>query len=302
MNDKKIERIISSKELISKNDVDILDTKSLGSNKFCHYTTISNLDKIFQSGKIWASKITTTNDLSEKERYNENGNNKFLLCFCNSKSENIPMWYLYSGINGKGCRIEWTHTKMRKFIKSICKVHPVYDGKIQENITMNINEQFTIDYGWVYYIKCNKNGNEIKYRGKKYILNNDISDFTNNNYYIKSTEWNYEKEFRIVLTVKGKNINCEKLAIDIEISDVLLRLAPEFKNTDQLFNYEGVKKYFKTMIKNSELLISMNLIKKGLNGIIEYINELNCEDLERLRKEIDSSLNKERERNEHKTG
>ena len=59
------------------------------------------------------------NDLHEVELHNDEKDNIFVQCFCNSPNEKIPMWYLYGGITGKGASIGFTPGVMQAYIKSI---------------------------------------------------------------------------------------------------------------------------------------------------------------------------------------
>lgn len=76
---------------------DFLEEKKLTHRKYCHYSSINIVNKILENQFFILSESQSVNDRKES-----NENNEFFLCFSATDSENIPMWYLYGGIDGKG--------------------------------------------------------------------------------------------------------------------------------------------------------------------------------------------------------
>ena len=80
-----------------------------------------------KSGYFFASNLAIMNDKNEKELHPNNSESVHALCFCNSNTEKIPMWYLYGGITGKGCALGVTPAKMRDWIRMIKEVYVVVE-------------------------------------------------------------------------------------------------------------------------------------------------------------------------------
>ena len=84
--------------------IDFVTEKELKHTYYCHYSSISKVDNILSSECMWLSPLDRFNDLKESESAGSNPN-LFGLCFSAMFSENLPMWYLYGGLTGKGARI-----------------------------------------------------------------------------------------------------------------------------------------------------------------------------------------------------
>ncbi len=72
------------------------------------------------------------NDQEEANRHLKDQERVFALCFCNSNTEKIPLWYLYSGLSGKGAALGFTAAKMMKWLESIQTVYGVKSRSISE--------------------------------------------------------------------------------------------------------------------------------------------------------------------------
>ena len=235
------------------------------------------------------------NDLDEAELHEKDKDLVHCLCFCNSNTEKIPMWYLYAGITGNGVSFGITPSVMLSFIKSIKSISTV-DGKT----ILRKGIDFDIDWGWVFYRK-KEDPSQVMYKRQWYSLN-DPDSFTDGNYYIKSYPWEYEKEFRIVIHNKT-SMKYKKLVVDITpiYDKIKIKLAPELTKTafkELLPSVDGFMEFLSTVPKTSELKIQMNLCKRNYNGFLDYIRrdlskginnrEVSVEDICRIIK--DSSL------------
>lgn len=260
---------ITSKELIEKNATRLPTRASEFSNSsFWYYTSLSTADLILKNKCIYVSSISEMNDLDEADLHVANKEFVHCLCFCNSNTEKIPMWYLYAGIAGKGVSIGITPSVMLSFIESIHSVVTT-DGKT----TLVKDRDFDIDWGWVYYRK-KENTAQVMYRRQWYSLT-DPQLFEYKNYYIKSYPWEYEKEFRIVFHNKT-SIPYKQLVVDISsiYEKIKVKLAPEL--SDSLFrellpSLVGFRDYLAAIPQKSDLKINMNLCKRNYRGFLEYI-------------------------------
>lgn len=206
------------------------------------------------------------NDESEKELHKSNSERVHALCFCNSNTEKIPMWYLYAGLAGQGVSIGFTPAVMRDFIKSIDSVIVVGSETILKK-----SIDFELQAKWVFY---RKNDNVIKYKGTFYeIPKSDAVAFAEDNYFIKDYPWEYEKEFRLIF-VNKTDVPVPRLAVkfsDSILSKLKIRLGPEMNKEDvqeKIFKDKGFKKYLFYKLLTSNLKIKMDLLNRNRKSIV----------------------------------
>ena len=273
---------ITAKELRGKNPPKVSENLEISSSyTFWNYTSIGNLNDILKSGYFFASNLAIMNDKNEKELHPNNSESVHALCFCNSNTEKIPMWYLYGGITGKGCALGVTPAKMRDWIRMIKEVYVVVeeDGekKPDPKQALSVEKDVSLECGWVFY---RKGKSEIFYKNKWHrIAEEDYDEFENDNFFIKDYPWEYEREFRILIKNKtGKNH--DRLAIKIPekiYPSLKLRLAPELtekKFQSEVKDLEGFQKFFiSSKAKESDLKISMDLLNRNKERIHEYAKE-----------------------------
>lgn len=252
------------------NNNKIEKSDDLGSSNFCHYTSANAANLIFKSGYFYASNMINSNDLNEQKLVNGNGKSIYTICFCNSDTEKIPLWYLYAGMFGNGVRLRLTKSKMKNFINGIKCIYPVDNGKVQDKIPLYRDKDFTLKFGQICYKK--RDGScIIKIKGKRYKLSHRIEDISEK-YFIKDYEWEYEKEFRLVFITKE---HYEKIAVPITISDFSVMFAPEIDDCKKNYwiEQEGFKKWQIEQLKLSELKINMNLLPKNYKSFLKYIEK-----------------------------
>lgn len=258
-----------------KNNVDITGkANGFSTSSFWHYSTADKLDSILAGDCFWINNLSGMNDKNEEKLHEEDKEKVFALCFCNTNSEKIPMWYLYSGICGDGMRMGLTPSTMLKFLSSIQIVHQVTDEKVDEE-EFYIGKDFEMQCGWVYYKKYNGCVNFKKYW---YTVSDYSENFESGNYFIKDYPWEYEKEFRIVFINKtDKKIN--RIAVKIP-NDVKMKLklgfAPEIEeeNKNEILSKPGFQKYFLTQVGHSDLNIKMDLLQRNKGVIVKNIDQI----------------------------
>ena len=266
---------ISANELKNMNPCVIPErAQGIFNKSFWYYTRLSTADLILDGKTFWVSNICDMNDLDELELHKREKEKIYALCFCNSESEKIPMWYLYSGIAGKGAALGLTPGSMLTFLRSLDEVTGVKeDGTRDEHL--RIGKDIELHFGWVYYQK-QQEPNHILYRNKWYGVS-DISSFKKGNYFIKNYPWEYEKEFRLVFINRTKT-TYKRLIVSIPDkldNKIKLRLAPELKTSELKKNKQ--LKYFskipETELMLSKLKIQMNLFNRNKESFAEYLNE-----------------------------
>ncbi len=276
--------------------IEILTGKN--TKKSCPFFLVSSLDGM--------------NDEHEKKMHSQESATVFALCFSNSAHESIPMWYLYSGITGKGACIRITPLKMDGLLKDLMQGEYVFGASVEngevkvEDKPLLLHKDYEIEYGWIYYV-----GNkEIIYRGDKHELEtgDDLESFKSQNYFVKDHEWNYEQEFRIVFRLlKGRDRTKqppEKLAVFFDKWKMVkgngglsLMLAPEGKDRDREA-FSKAAEFPHNKVSLSKLQVSMNLVSRNRKSIVEQFGEvihgLGQDQLTHIKRMIDDRLKEEK--------
>lgn len=228
---------------------------------YWHYTTRKNFTNIVKGEKtganyIYFSNLSKANDVLESYAHTINKKIHFL-SLSKSKFEILPMWSMYGGIDGNGIAIGFTPSKLLKWISSIQVAHPVIDGVVNEDIILRKGVDFEITRGDICYIyNSEKNRCFFKCDNTKYLIKNDTivnDDF----YFYKSIDWDYEKEYRIVI----KNISkktYEKVAI--KISSNILKCIKVINGPIVISDDEDWRQYLD--IKSSKIKNSNVYLKK----------------------------------------
>ncbi len=242
--------------------------KIKSNTKFCHFTSTDNARDIMNSETFYLSKYDNMNDLAEAALHSDEKNKVFVLCFSNSESLNIPAYYLYGGIDGKGCRIQFTDAKISEIIQNNSLY---YINKRLKPLKKEIPKtEYKVYCDWIYYISADgycehKKDGPKRYKSIDEALNELKTD--NKHYFVKNPIWKYENEFRIVV-VFNQDIEYDKIALKFHIKDsdkgVSISFGPETTENEYLalskeFCEYGVSKNKKT----TDYAISMNLVARN---------------------------------------
>lgn len=218
-------------------------------NKFipenlCYYLSVKSLPKIIKSGYFCVSNIKEMNDLDEGRGLSEEEKKKiFCLCLNAGKHENVPLWYLYSGIKGDGIRLEFTRSKIENLIEEIDTVYCCNeDFSLRKRKKPFKNKiDFDIEFDWI----CYKNTNGDKYFYKNKWVPDTSLGFFPKKYFVKDCAWRFENEFRIIFKFK-KDPKCIKIGIPNLvkiIKSISIRMAPEAdESTRTKLEEQGLKK------------------------------------------------------------
>ena len=263
-------KLINCRELLCKNQIDISGScANLGHSGFWYYTSIDTANLIFENNCFHVRNISVMNDLNEAELHKNDSKFVHALCFCNSNTEKIPMWYLYSGIDGKGASIGFTSSVMRSLILSIMTVETI-SGEV-----LHIGSDFEIEYGWIFYQK-HQSKSEVNYRRKWYRIS-DTKEFISGNFFVKDYPWEYEKEFRILIKNKT-GTPYERIIVNLPeglLDRLKLKFAPELDSnlfSSIISKYDGIQKYFVSKALFSNLAIKMDILGRNRDGLLSYIS------------------------------
>lgn len=265
--------MINCDELRNRNMISLENTKASGLNgDFWYYTSANTADLILRNKCFHVRNIKAMNDINEANIHKNDAEMIHALCFCNSSSEKIPMWYLYAGLTGQGISLGLTASKMVTFINSITSVQTVTDSPID----LIVGEDVEIQCGFIYYRKPTDH-TAIKYRNVWYKVT-DVDSFERGNNFIKDYPWEYEKEFRIVILNRtGKAYEKLKISIRDELIDQLkIKLAPELSEEDvfKILDMEGFKSYLSSKLLRSDLGIKMDLFNRNKEDAWKYITRV----------------------------
>jgi hypothetical protein len=106
------------KKLRRKDDLcEYIEKRNYNHGEYCHYTSLSVIDSILKNREFWLSCVNNFNDKKEVEGFENMGKKSYYsLCFATGVNENLSMWYLYSGLSGKGGRIRFKKSTALKEI------------------------------------------------------------------------------------------------------------------------------------------------------------------------------------------
>ena len=255
------------------------DKPGFSHTEYYHYTTLEKANSILDSKKLWLTPLSeSANDLVERETYKRIGRRCFSACFSTGTSENLPLWYLYSGVDGRGARIGFNKRCFRKLLNSAAFLLSEYDSKerklIGKPVPLN-QEDFKFVCRDILYIGSdskNKNAFRFKYNGETINNRSGLERdeiFQKYEKFIKGLIWFYEKETRIQVEIINEDllVDSKQYVVLLDLSDVLqdisIRLAPEFEEVtaDLIESYKGLKEWTLAQIQKSEFggQIKMNL-------------------------------------------
>ena len=211
--------------------VEFFDNDKLGFNhtEYYHYTSLERANNILDSKKLWLTPLSeSANDLVERETYKRIGRRCFSACFSTGTSENLPLWYLYLGVDGCGARIGFKKSCFRQLFNNAAFLLSEYDSKERKligELEPLKKEDLKFVCRDILYIGSdskNKNAFRFKYNGETInSLADSVRDEVFQEYarFIKGLIWFYEKETRIQVEI----IN-EDLLVDSKQYVVLLDL------------------------------------------------------------------------------
>ena len=250
------------------------NSKELTGSSFWQYTDYCGVKGILNSGGIWASRLTDTNDNDEIAFHKDQVDKIYVACFCNARSEQIPLWLLYSGMD-RGYALGITPSLMFDTLMKKRTIKGLIDRDNDDYVDLELGKDVEIQFGYAFY--KTKNDKTYKYRNRFYELNGNQPSFERNNFFIKKYPWEYEKEFRIVI-INKTDFDFEKMIIclnDDYLKKLRIKISPN-NNSTEIINYhkEILGNVKKENISSSDLSISMDLMKKNRNQIIKYLKDL----------------------------
>ena len=184
---------------------------------YFHYTTMCVLEKMLANGMLFLSRVSEMNDGKEAKTV---PGNVFGACFSSGGAESVAMWNTYGIPRKDAVRLCFDGRLMRKFLdgkfgdlkcQARNKDGDVIDDIPPEKVEMTMTDIVYATTGKKYFQYREKQCSVIDENGKA--LNLLGTRFAG---YVKMCGWSYEREIRLLLTLKrGYIIPCmEKISVD----------------------------------------------------------------------------------------
>ena len=268
---------------------------------YYHYTSLDNANRILESNSFRIFPVVGFNDEEDKKQYVNEQHKVFCLCFSTGVNENLPLWYLYSGISGKGARVGFTSSKIEKLIHdSIYTLHKLTykengRAELDENVLLTLKQGVSMEMEFrdMVYSRFDdkKNNWQLKYNNMtNYNFKKAEFEKFKNQYrgFNKGLIWFYEKETRLYIKLIGEATDLVqdstnavtaqyaiKMTFPAEIKkEIEIMLAPEIKDFSEL----DIQKYYsiidlKKKTSNVKLSYYKGGIKMNLCGRCDKINK-----------------------------
>lgn len=221
---------------------------------FYHYTKLYNIEKILSGKSFLLFNPGASNDCSEDSIKDKK--RKFMLSFSTGIHENIPMWYLYAGVDGKGGRLSFTKSHIRDIVHCATYSLIEVDGDkkpIDGGVSISLSpSDFKCTLQDIIYYEDSGNAVTLKYNtmtnnGK--VSQHEFEKFREkNDAFVKSLAWYYEKETRLLIELSDGALSLldsdKKYAVKLYFGDLKkvlksmrLLLAPEVREVSNLLLY-----------------------------------------------------------------
>lgn len=279
---------------------------------YFHYTSLTAVNKILESNRLRLSCVNKFNDLKERESITNNSN-KYALCFSTGVNENLPLWYLYSGISGKGARLKITKTQYKRMINDVTLYLTSYhEGNKVDEIKLE-EDDYHFVHRDVLYLKSDDNKVAAKYNTMTNynLTSEELKRYASSyNGFTKSIIWFYEKETRLLVELfeeglkrKSELINGDSYYVELDISNIRknihIDLAPEVL-IDEVVNNENFVfinefLYSTSKVQSSEYVgqVKMDLFKQNLSFIEgECLNSVDSDDERKVINEVFDRMRK----------
>lgn len=239
--------------------------------RYFHYTSLKALDAILETKEFIISNVKCFNDKKDSAQFGDENEQKrfFSLCFSRGTEENLPLWYMYSGVNGKGGRLCFTYNKIQKLISDKLDNGELrfslweydYDNhkKINKECDLQNDSNCRIKLHDVLYSRIEEKDNKKQARLKfNTMTNNGVIDAEqlekykdNNCGFNKGLIWFYEKEERLLIEINdetAKELDSNKqYAVICKLGDIIkhakITTAPEITGKDELKKYLNISKF-----------------------------------------------------------
>lgn len=275
-----------------------LDGREFDHGGYFHYTKLEIADSILRNSEFWLSNVSGFNDTIDSGQFGEGEQPYFSLCFSTGLSENLPLWYLYSGIDGHGARIQVSKTWVRDLIRHgtfhLCGIK---DNKAEQIMPLTIQESMELAFRDVIYAQPRGNYYALKYNTMTnyQIPKSEFKQYMKNNIgFCKGLIWYYEKETRLLVHLLGEadaewrrliqSTPTENLKVTLSFDDALFRrikltLAPNIA-PDEIGSYIADKDGIQQLMRATTPVLASQYagtVKLGLCDNCKFKKASFCE-------------------------
>lgn len=268
-----------------------LDGNEYRHTNYYHYTNLQVIESILKNNEFWLSCVNRFNDKKDRKQFGDLKKQRefYSACFSTGVSENLPLWYLYSGTEGNGGRIRFTPSVAKNLVNTCTyTLHEYKNNKIGKSLlTLKNGISMNIMFKDVLYYRNYDGKVSLKYNtmtNYKFLSSKEIEE--NFNYFLKGLIWFYEKETRLIVQLKGEALKIVNGDAEIEYKVVLhfddkiknqfsIDFAPEITQIEEITNNEQYSNIKKKFLQSSKVKLS------NYNGEIEMRI---CDDCEHKKK------------------
>lgn len=163
----------------------------------CHYTKLSAITSILNSGYWYFSNPEKMNDLFEFKKFKDKSAWKriFFASFMAEQGESVAMWSMYAQPWEEGVKVSIPIEAFKEWVESIKEVYPIV-AKAKKGTPFPITEA-PISIVRVAYADIDSSVMCIKCAEKENKTFGDPYCYPSLAGYIKDTAWDYEKEIRL---------------------------------------------------------------------------------------------------------
>lgn len=189
---------------------DYLTGREYEHSDYCHYTSLKVINSILGNRTFWLSNVSGFNDTVDSDQF-DNPQLYYSLCFSTGVNENLPLWYMYSGMKGDGGRLRFTKAQTKRLVNNgqyaLYECHKNTDGSKtlgRKVMDLEKNKDMILYFKDILYVK--REGEEGQVSLKYNTMTNynlPQGEFKNyvarNKGFIKGLIWYYEKETRLLV-------------------------------------------------------------------------------------------------------
>ena len=270
-------------QFTSAQDLEVyLDGKEYKHGSYCHYTSLPVLENILKNKELWLGCVSDFNDCKDSDQFITDKRLYYSSCFSTGDNENLALWYLYSGLDGKGVRVRFTKAGIRKLIEystySLCERASSKSIKCMDLVE---GKTMKTKFKDILYYRLKNSTVDLKYNTK---VNHKMPRFEFENYlenhigFCKGLIWYYEKETRLLVELCGEAADYVKknpdkkfivtLGFDdnlykrlrVDFAPEVLDIMEEIKDSPAVMEY--VLKTSKAQLSCHSGTLSMDLCKK----------------------------------------
>lgn len=231
--------------------------------KYYHYTSLKAIDSIIESKEFIISSVDHFNDKKDSKQFGDENEQKrfFSLCFSRGAEENLPLWYLYSGIDGKGGRLCFTRNKLEKILSDTTDKNELrfslweYDYKHHKKIKkigdLKENVDIKIKFHDILYYRADDKKVRLKYNtltNNGEITKEEVEKYIDENRgFNKGLIWYHEKEERLLIEIIGELDLKKECVVVCKIDDIIkhakITTAPEINDKEELKKYTNINNF-----------------------------------------------------------